>query len=126
MSSVLAGEIVEIVSHAEHLVQVLTTVGAALAPKNNRVVGSLSSPCSERKKLNWNVQVKFVSSHKNWISCNLIECHVTRPSHQGLQDTNGRKTGNTNVAILGGASRRAGFSVQMFPLMLVPVSQAVL
>lgn len=38
--------------------------GSSIDSKNNRVIGSLSSPSSERRKLNLDIQVKLVPSHK--------------------------------------------------------------
>lgn len=38
--------------------------GSSTDSKNNRVTGSLSSPSFERKKLNLDIQVKLVPSHK--------------------------------------------------------------
>lgn len=38
--------------------------GSSIEGKSSRMVGSLSSPSSERKKLSLDIQVKLVSSHK--------------------------------------------------------------
>lgn len=37
--------------------------GSSIGSKNNRVIGSLSFPSSERKKLNLDIGVKLITSH---------------------------------------------------------------
>jgi len=108
----LTEEIVKVVS-TEHLVKRTDSCGFNTDSKNNRVVGSLSSPSSERKKLNLDIQVKLASSHKTGsiITLQNVSCDQTFTSKAFRTPKMGkwlrflwRKAGNINMAFLGKVS----------------------
>lgn len=66
--------------------------GSSTDSKNNRVTGSLSSPSFERKKLNLDIQVKLVPSHKTGSIRNL-QCESCDQTFKAFRTTKGGKMG---------------------------------